>query len=548
MWMFLAQHTCNVTLLLQTVVSDCVLCFLKMEKATRRRKRQSKVVSKDVEEDNNLNAEGQTKTEQTAGTEEDSPTEHSKMKQEGKEAETQAISSADAVDSMEQEKEGITGDQVNGKQRARCNVETSPSKKPKLIDEGFCVFVGNLNNSKPFEEVRDSLARYFMTQSLLVQDIRVARSKKHAHVDLASEMDMTKALKLTGEMVLDKPIKIAKAMVKSEDKVKVKAAPVDKKNARCLFLKNVPYDATKQDILKIFHKAIAVRFPGGTKTPIKGIAFVEFNNTAIAKKVRQKRQGAKIQGRVLIVDSVGETHSTEVTKTNDDESITKAPAPPSNILFVSNLSFTVKEINLKRVFQKAVKVTIPQYKGKSRGYAFVKFATVADAEKALKSSQNIKICKRAVTVQFCEVRAKPEKEKVLSKTLIVTNLAEKTTAETLKSAFEGALSARVTVDKDTGLSKRFGFVEFETEENATAAKAGLEDCEIDGSKVTVAYAKPRGERGRQGARGGLVGRPGGPPAGLGSGKGRSRVRGSRGERGRGAGVSQDTVKGGENKC
>jgi len=32
----------------------------------------------------------------------------------------------------------------------------------------------------------------------------------------------------------------------------------------------VPYDATKEDILKIFRKAIAVRFPGGAKGPIQG--------------------------------------------------------------------------------------------------------------------------------------------------------------------------------------------------------------------------------------------------------------------------------------
>ncbi len=44
---------------------------------------------------------------------------------------------------------------------------------------------------------------------------------------------------------------------------------------------------------------------------------------------------------------------------------------------------------------------------------------------------------------------------VLSKTLIVTGLAEKTTAETLKRAFEGALSARVPVVKETGVSKRW---------------------------------------------------------------------------------------------
>ena len=46
--------------------------------------------------------------------------------------------------------------------------------------------------------------------------------RKHAHIDLASEMDLTKALTLNGEMMHDKPMKIAKAKVKSEDKVEDK--------------------------------------------------------------------------------------------------------------------------------------------------------------------------------------------------------------------------------------------------------------------------------------------------------------------------------------
>ena len=42
-------------------------------------------------------------------------------------------------------------------------------------------------------------------------------------------MDLTKALTLNGEMVLDKPMKIDKAKVKDAEKVKVKVSPADKK-------------------------------------------------------------------------------------------------------------------------------------------------------------------------------------------------------------------------------------------------------------------------------------------------------------------------------
>lgn len=53
---------------------------------------------------------------------------------------------------------------------------------------------------------------------------------------------------------------------------------------------------------------------------------MEFKNETTARKVWQKKQGVKIQGRVLIVDFVGETsgaHSSQVTKADDDNNDTK---------------------------------------------------------------------------------------------------------------------------------------------------------------------------------------------------------------------------------
>ncbi|XP_068593788.1 nucleolin-like isoform X3 [Cebidichthys violaceus] len=402
---------------------------------------------------------------------------------------------------------------VKGKRKAPSSVETSPAKKTKSINDGYCLYVGNLNNSKTFNEVKDSLANYFMTQSLLVQGIRLHRSRKHAHVDLASEMDLTKGLTLNGKMIHDKPLNIAKAKVKSEETVQKKTPSKSKKAAKdekCLCLKNVPFNATKEDLLKVFQKAVDVRFPGGTEGPKKGLAFVEFENKMIADDVRQQKQGVEIQGRILIVDAVEKTNVPKVIDAKEE-----APTP-SKTLYVSNLPFNVKEGNLKKVFQTAVSVSVPKCEGKSKGFAFVEFAAVADAEKALQSSQNIKFNKRVTRVEFCKTQAQSEQDKVQSKTLIVMGLAKKTTADTLKSAFEGAVGARVTVDANTGGSRMFGFVEFESEDDCKAAKEAMEDCEIDGSKVTVAFAKPRAAEAPQTADG--------QPAGQEAGKGEGRKR------------------------
>lgn len=45
-------------------------------------------------------------------------------------------------------------------------------------------------------------------------------------------MDLTKALMLNGEMVLDKPLKVEKAKIKNKDKVKVEAPAEEKKKEK----------------------------------------------------------------------------------------------------------------------------------------------------------------------------------------------------------------------------------------------------------------------------------------------------------------------------
>ena len=64
----------------------------------------------------------------------------------------------------------------------------------------------------------------------------------------------------------------------------------------------------------------------------------------------------------------------------------------------------------------------------------------------------------------------------------------------LKSLFEpygNVQSAKVITDKQTRRSKGFGFVEFETEAEASAAINALNDTEIKGRKIVVSEAKPK---------------------------------------------------------
>ena len=63
-------------------------------------------------------------------------------------------------------------------------------------------------------------------------------------------------------------------------------------------------------------------------------------------------------------------------------------------------------------------------------------------------------------------------------------------------------SAQVIMDRDTGRSKGFGFVEMGSDAEAQAAIAALNGKEVDGRSLTVNEARPKTEGGRGAFRGG----------------------------------------------
>jgi RNA recognition motif-containing protein len=80
-------------------------------------------------------------------------------------------------------------------------------------------------------------------------------------------------------------------------------------------------------------------------------------------------------------------------------------------------------------------------------------------------------------------------------------------------------SAQVILDRDTGRSKGFGFVEMSSDEEAQAAMTALNGKEIEGRAITVNEARSK-EGGSRGGRGGGYGGGGGGGYGGGGGGGR----------------------------
>jgi cold-inducible RNA-binding protein len=105
----------------------------------------------------------------------------------------------------------------------------------------------------------------------------------------------------------------------------------------------------------------------------------------------------------------------------------------------------------------------------------------------------------------------------VGKKLYVGNLSYNTGDRELQEMFEEygeVQSAQVIMDRDTGRSKGFGFVEMGSDEAARTAINGLNGKEVGGRALTVNEARPREERGG--------GRSGGGRGGYGGGGGRDR--------------------------
>ena len=97
----------------------------------------------------------------------------------------------------------------------------------------------------------------------------------------------------------------------------------------------------------------------------------------------------------------------------------------------------------------------------------------------------------------------------MSTKLYVGNLSYDTTSDDLRDAFAqfgSVTSAEVMMDRDTGRSRGFGFVEMA--DGAAEAIKGLDLTELQGRKITVSEARPREDRRGGGGGGGGGGRGG----------------------------------------
>ena len=107
----------------------------------------------------------------------------------------------------------------------------------------------------------------------------------------------------------------------------------------------------------------------------------------------------------------------------------------------------------------------------------------------------------------------------MGKRLYVGNLSFQTTEEALRDAFAAdgreVAEVKIMLERDTGRSRGFAFVEMATDEGAQSAIEAMDGAEVDGRPLRVNEAQPRQDFGGRGGGGGGGYRGGGGGGGGG---------------------------------
>jgi len=154
---------------------------------------------------------------------------------------------------------------------------------------------------------------------------------------------------------------------------------------------------------------------------------------------------------------------------------------------------------------------------KSRGFGFVTMSTVEDAQKAIDTLDGSTIDNRVVKVSFPQAREPrsnsgfrdraprerrggdftPRSSGNTANKCFVGNLSWGVSDSSLGDLFSEhgtVVEARVVNDRDTGRSRGFGFVEFESQAEAAKAIEALDGADFDGRTLKVNPAGDKPER------------------------------------------------------
>ncbi|KAM3747477.1 hypothetical protein ACB098_05G038300 [Castanea mollissima] len=170
-------------------------------------------------------------------------------------------------------------------------------------------------------------------------------------------------------------------------------------------------------------------------------------------------------------------------------------------LFVKNLPPSINSLQLHSLFSRfgtILSCKVAEENGKSKGFGFVQFDTEESAMSALYALHDTVLDEKKLYVsKFMKKSERMAAQEELNFTnLYVKNLSEDTTEELLRDQFSkfGKVSSVAIMKDNQGKSRGFGFVNFESSEDAKNAVGALNGAFIGSKYLFVGRAQRKTER------------------------------------------------------
>jgi len=259
-----------------------------------------------------------------------------------------------------------------------------------------------------------------------------------------------------------------------------------------LYVGDLVPDVTEANLFEIFNTVGAVASIRVCRDAITrrslGYAYVNFHSTADAERALDQLNNVPIKGKPCrIMWSQRDPASRKSGKGN---------------IFIKNLDKSIDHKTLFDTFSQfgqilSCKIELDE-RNESKGYGYIQFATADQADKAISKVNNMMLAgKRVFVGPFVS-----HKERLVANgskqftNVYVKNLPESFDEEKLKALFEkyGPLKNLIIMRDDQGVSKGFGFANFENPEEAEKAVDELNNSEIEGKVVFVGRAQKKSER------------------------------------------------------
>lgn len=263
-------------------------------------------------------------------------------------------------------------------------------------------------------------------------------------------------------------------------------------NSASLYVGELAPEVTEANLFEIFNSigpvaSIRVCRDAITRRSL-GYAYVNFHNLADAERAMDGLNNSSVKGKPC-----------RIMWSQRDPSLRKSG---KGNIFIKNLDKTIDHKALYDTFSQfgqilSCKIEL-DHDNQSRGYGYIQFFTQDSAEKAVVKVNGMILAGKKVFVgPFVSRKERIAQNSTKKYTNVyINNLDEGVSDEKFRELFSacGTIKSAIVMKDEAGKSKGFGFINFETPEQAEKAVVDLNGKDINGKNIYVGRAQKKAER------------------------------------------------------